>query len=619
MKFKSNTVIKYSALTIMLMFTKLVLSQSTPNKAYKFLISTRYSGDDVLAQNTEIEISENGTISWNSPVYFGSIPLSTDIDAFSKKFDVITINFNIRGNIYGHKGKLIINLTKKQLGFSEPSIDYNSRQRTGFYDFEILETDQEKNERYRTEDKKLYSSIDQAIANNEYLKAKMFVDKLNYPNSFEKINEFRMLEKKYKLSKDLNEYNAISKLIEQGEIHESNKKINNLTLPFEYSKIDAFDLLVIDSINNFLDNNKFEQATKIYEYLKKSENKKNQKVLIQNKLEIYFENKTEKITLNYLSDIIEKKKIAFIFNNVRTGKYLVKIDKKGNLNIFDSLNKIITRGEFGMLLSDITQRLKEKNNLPSLKGVYVAEVTEGGAADKTGIKKGDVILKAGTKDVNSYTELANELDKIKLGDKINLTVRDSKGSEMNHEVKVDGTITNPIEKRIGNFTTKINGEINLDVTENFEKKEPKYYFTKNQDSYIYGKLFKSIKNGKIYSMPMVNNVNNNKYTHIEPVQSYPKEFPKNTLRTIQPTTRILTLNDSFKIEVRNENKLTFYKSSDEGYLSIEYRNSDVLDEKIKTHLTTHGVKIGLPILLGSYLGILGYNSYKKEQEEKNNL
>ncbi len=120
-------------------------------------------------------------------------------------------------------------------------------------------------------------------------------------------------------------------------------------------------------------------------------------------------------------------------------------------------------------------------------------------------------------------------------------------------------------------------------------------------------------------MPMVNNVNNNKYTHIKPVQSYPKEFPKNTLRTIQPTSRILSLNDSFKIEVRNENKLTFYKSSDESYLSIEYRNSDVLDEKIKTHITTHAVKIGLPILLGSYLGILGYNSYKKEQEEKNNL
>jgi Trypsin-like serine proteases, typically periplasmic, contain C-terminal PDZ domain len=54
---------------------------------------------------------------------------------------------------------------------------------------------------------------------------------------------------------------------------------------------------------------------------------------------------------------------------------------------------IVQRGFLGVQISDITQEIKEKEDLPNLKGVYLAKVIEGGSADKAGIKDGDVNFK----------------------------------------------------------------------------------------------------------------------------------------------------------------------------------------------------------------------------------
>ena len=90
---------------------------------------------------------------------------------------------------------------------------------------------------------------------------------------------------------------------------------------------------------------------------------------------------------------------------------------------------IVQRGFMGVQIADINQELKEKDKLPNLKGVYVAKVTEGGSADKAGMKDGEVILKIGAKEVNSVASLQEEIGKRRPGDKVNITVREKDGSE----------------------------------------------------------------------------------------------------------------------------------------------------------------------------------------------
>jgi S1-C subfamily serine protease len=84
---------------------------------------------------------------------------------------------------------------------------------------------------------------------------------------------------------------------------------------------------------------------------------------------------------------------------------------------------VVQRGFLGVQISDISQELKEKNNLVNLKGVYISKVIEDGSADKAGLKDGDIILKIGIKEVNSSSELQEEIGKRMPGDKVQLTIR----------------------------------------------------------------------------------------------------------------------------------------------------------------------------------------------------
>jgi len=90
---------------------------------------------------------------------------------------------------------------------------------------------------------------------------------------------------------------------------------------------------------------------------------------------------------------------------------------------------VVQRGFLGVAIADINQELKEKEKLPNLKGVYISSVTENGSADKAGVKGGDVVLKIGTKEVNSVAELQEEIGKRRPGDKVMVTVRRKGGNE----------------------------------------------------------------------------------------------------------------------------------------------------------------------------------------------
>jgi serine protease Do len=95
---------------------------------------------------------------------------------------------------------------------------------------------------------------------------------------------------------------------------------------------------------------------------------------------------------------------------------------------------IVQRGFLGVKIMDINQELKDQKKLPNTKGVYAAEVLNNSAAEKAGIKDGDVLLKIGTKEVNSSAELLEEIGKSRPGEKITITVRTKNGTESIKEV-----------------------------------------------------------------------------------------------------------------------------------------------------------------------------------------
>jgi len=95
---------------------------------------------------------------------------------------------------------------------------------------------------------------------------------------------------------------------------------------------------------------------------------------------------------------------------------------------------IVQRGFLGVQISDISQELKEKNNLPNLKGVFISGVVENGSAEKAGLKEGDIILKIGAKEVNSSAALQEEIGKRMPGDKVMLSIRNKDGKEITKEL-----------------------------------------------------------------------------------------------------------------------------------------------------------------------------------------
>lgn len=83
----------------------------------------------------------------------------------------------------------------------------------------------------------------------------------------------------------------------------------------------------------------------------------------------------------------------------------------------------VQRGYLGVQIQDISQELLEKEKLGSTKGVYVAGLVEDGAAEKAGIKKGDVILQINGEHVNSASELQEMVARQSPGDEVDVLIR----------------------------------------------------------------------------------------------------------------------------------------------------------------------------------------------------
>ena len=89
----------------------------------------------------------------------------------------------------------------------------------------------------------------------------------------------------------------------------------------------------------------------------------------------------------------------------------------------------VQRAYIGVSIQDIDTKLASELKLDRPKGVYVNGLTDGGAAEKAGIKNGDIIVKVGNINVDNVPQLQEQVGKFRPGDRVPVTVlRDGRES-----------------------------------------------------------------------------------------------------------------------------------------------------------------------------------------------
>ncbi|MDY0140392.1 MAG: trypsin-like peptidase domain-containing protein [Bacteroidales bacterium] len=87
----------------------------------------------------------------------------------------------------------------------------------------------------------------------------------------------------------------------------------------------------------------------------------------------------------------------------------------------------VQRAYLGLDMVDIDAQIAKKLNITNIEGVYVARVWDNGAADKAGIEIGDIIVAINSNQVNSNSELLENISRFRPSETISILIkRDNK-------------------------------------------------------------------------------------------------------------------------------------------------------------------------------------------------
>lgn len=87
----------------------------------------------------------------------------------------------------------------------------------------------------------------------------------------------------------------------------------------------------------------------------------------------------------------------------------------------------VQRAFIGVRITEVTQDIAKDKGLKDVAGIYVNEITDGGAASYSGMKQGDIIQKVGEAPVRNVPQLQEQVARYRPGDKVKMTVwRDGK-------------------------------------------------------------------------------------------------------------------------------------------------------------------------------------------------
>lgn len=82
----------------------------------------------------------------------------------------------------------------------------------------------------------------------------------------------------------------------------------------------------------------------------------------------------------------------------------------------------VQRGYIGINFTELNNKNAKELEVKSESGIYVANVTEGGAAETSGIRKGDVIIKADGLDTKSGAKFSELIGRKRPGEKVKFTI-----------------------------------------------------------------------------------------------------------------------------------------------------------------------------------------------------
>lgn len=139
----------------------------------------------------------------------------------------------------------------------------------------------------------------------------------------------------------------------------------------------------------------------------------------------------------------------------------------------------VQRGFMGVTIKDITNQMFEDYKLSSMDGVYLDKINSGGAAEESGLKKGDIITYVNDVRVKSSPELQEQVALFRPGQKVKVIYLRS-GKEFEIEVKLKNAINGtdidiqPIKSRFTKKETLLSEMgIELRVLSDAEKRKMK--------------------------------------------------------------------------------------------------------------------------------------------------
>ena len=97
----------------------------------------------------------------------------------------------------------------------------------------------------------------------------------------------------------------------------------------------------------------------------------------------------------------------------------------------------VQRAYMGIEMIDLDAQIAKKLNVDEVSGVYVSKLVSGGAAEKAGIRSGDIILGINDSKINSATELLEAVSLYRPGANVTLDVKSGSSTR-----KVDLTLQN---------------------------------------------------------------------------------------------------------------------------------------------------------------------------------
>ena len=142
--------------------------------------------------------------------------------------------------------------------------------------------------------------------------------------------------------------------------------------------------------------------------------------------------------LNSKGELIGINSVKFISEEVEGMGYAIPISDVETI-IGDLMNKVTRdlveesdRGYLGITGVDVTTDASKNYGMP--EGVYINTITEGGAAEKAGLQKGDIITKLDGSRSTGYSQLRETLSYYSSGETISITIQRMENSEYAEKV-----------------------------------------------------------------------------------------------------------------------------------------------------------------------------------------